>query len=179
MTRGKSLPSPGQPVKLGVGLCLGTCPRAPPAHVSGVLSMLKGDWASGRGCLPPQGVLVVDPAPSSRAHLSPVLGRLPHAPVTSSNLLLTRYSASYLRLPSPARASDGWDVGQMSEGCKQETHPSHFPLCRISGERLGTQNLPSSQGSQQTPIDCFALVLIISRNGAGHPAISPTFWPRL
>lgn len=76
--------------------------------------------------------------------LSLLVVRLSLAPVTSSRWLPTVCSASCLHLPISCQGFGRRSVGQASEGCEQEKHPS-----RISGERLGTQNLPSLEGSSR------------------------------
>nr|XP_033697746.1 A disintegrin and metalloproteinase with thrombospondin motifs 14 isoform X6 [Tursiops truncatus] len=123
---------------MGLGHWLGDCLRAPPAPVSRVLSVLKGECASGWGCLPPQGALTGDPPPASTSgeHFSVPVS--PGCQAFSCTCHVFQVVADCVQCklfaisPSPARALDGRSVGQVSEGCEQEKHPSRISELRFS-----------------------------------------------
>ena len=135
------------------------------------------------GCLPPQGLLTGEPAPSSTGRFAiPVSpGRQAFSHTCHMFQGVADCAERAVCISSfPTRALDGRRVGQVSQGCEHEKHASHFPTRVGSQVRdWGLRELAFLGGHQQMPLDCFALALSFSRNRAGHPTMSPTVWPRL
>ena len=88
------------------------------------------------GCLPPQGLLTGEPAPSSTGRFAiPVSpGRQAFSHTCHMFQGVADCAERAVCISSfPTRALDGRRVGQVSQGCEHEKHASHFPT------RVGSQ----------------------------------------